>query len=304
MTLPAPPQRYPARSSIVGQDTPVRRALPNRARRMVGAWCFLDHAGPVRFGPGQGMHVGSHPHIGLQTFTWMIEGELMHRDSLGHQQVVRAGQVNLMTAGRGIAHTEDSVQGGGALHAAQLWIALPEAERQRAPAFANYPTLPVVAAGGFTATVLAGSALGHTAPTQVYSPLVGLDLTSTGAARTRLPLEPGFEYGLLVLRGAVSVEGEPLGPEQLLVFAPGRTALDIGCDAAAQLLVLGGAPFGEPVLLWWNFVARTQDEITQALADWNAAPNQGGRFGSVRPGSLAPPLAAPSLAGVRLQASD
>ena len=144
------PQRLPARVSMIGEGTPIRRALPNRARRLVGAWCFLDHAGPVQFGPGDGLHVGAHPHIGLQTFTWMIEGEVLHRDSLGHEQVVRPGEVNLMTAGRGIAHTEDSVQDGGRLHAAQLWIALPRAECNREPAFAHYPVLPVVQAGGFS----------------------------------------------------------------------------------------------------------------------------------------------------------
>ena len=134
MSAPAP-IRYPSRTSIVGEDTQIRRALPNRERRMVGAWCFLDHLGPVQFAPGKGMHVGPHPHIGLQTFTWMIEGEVVHRDSLGYEQVIRPGQVNLMTAGRGIAHTEDSAQDGAVMHAAQLWIALPDAEKNREPAF-------------------------------------------------------------------------------------------------------------------------------------------------------------------------
>jgi hypothetical protein len=294
-------QRHPTRAAIVGEDTPIRRALPHRERRMVGAWCFLDHAGPVQFKPGQGMHVGAHPHIGLQTFTWMIEGEVMHRDSLGYEQIIRPGQVNLMTAGRGVAHTEDSVSGGGRLHAAQLWIALPEAERAREPAFCNYPELPRTDVGGFVATVLAGSALGLTAPTQVYSPLVGIDLSCTGAARTTLALEPGFEYGLLVLRGQARVAGELLGQDELLYVAPGRGTLEVAADEAAQILVLGGAPFGEDILLWWNFVGRTQADMAQALADWNAQPNQGGRFGSVRAGSMAAPLKAPSLDGVQLK---
>ena len=144
MTQPLAPQRYSSRLSVIGEDTRVARALPHRARRTVGAWCFLDHAGPVQFAPGKGMHVGAHPHIGLQTFTWLIEGEVVHRDSLGNEQVIRPGQVNLMTAGRGIAHTEDSVLDGTRLHAAQLWIALPEGERRRSPAFENYPDLPVI----------------------------------------------------------------------------------------------------------------------------------------------------------------
>ncbi|MDO5624982.1 MAG: pirin family protein [Pseudomonadota bacterium] len=302
MSAPLPrPERTPARQAIVGEDTPIARALPHRARRMVGAWCFLDHAGPVQFAPGQGMHVGAHPHIGLQTFTWMIEGEVLHRDSLGHEQVIRPGQVNLMTAGRGVTHTEDSVRGGERLHAAQLWIALPDAERHRAPDFCNYARLPTAQVGGWQATVLAGTSLGHTAPTQVYSPLVGIDFSAEGAASTTLALDAAFEHGVLVLRGQARVNGEALAPGELLTFAPGHTALEIACDGPAQLLLLGGVPFEEPVLLWWNFVARTQQEMEQALADWNASPNQGGRFGTVRPGSEAAPLAAPSLDGVRLK---
>ena len=294
---PAAPQRLAARDSIIGTDTRIRRALPHRERRMVGAWCFLDHAGPVRFAAGHGMHVGAHPHIGLQTFTWMIEGEVVHRDSLGIEQVIRPGQVNLMTAGHGIAHSEDSLHDGAALHAAQLWIALPDAERERAPGFRNYPELPRVEQGGFVVSLLAGAACGQRSPVEIYSPLIGLDLTSTGAARTELALDAGFEHAALVLRGAVDVDGEPLGPGTLLYFAPGRSSLELSCDAAAQLLLVGGAPFGEPVLLWWNFVGRTQADMAAALRDWNEG---GARFGTVRAGSPAAPLQAPSLEGVRL----
>lgn len=292
-----PPQRIPSRAAIVGEDTPITRALPSRERRMVGAWCFLDHAGPVQFKPGAGLHVGAHPHIGLQTFTWMIEGEVTHRDSLGYEQVIKPGQVNLMTAGRGIAHTEDSVQDGERLHAAQLWIALPEAERHREPAFCNYPELPQLNADGFLATVIAGTALGQTAPTQVYSPLVGIDLTSEHSAHTTLPLDGSFEYGALVLRGEAVVEGELVRPGELLYFEPGRHELSVQADGPTQVLLLGGQPFGEEILLWWNFVARTQAELETAVADWEA----GRRFGTVREGTQAAPLEAPSLAGVQLR---
>ena len=296
MTQPLAPQRYSSRLSVIGEDTRVARALPHRARRTVGAWCFLDHAGPVQFAPGKGMHVGAHPHIGLQTFTWLIEGEVVHRDSLGNEQVIRPGQVNLMTAGRGIAHTEDSVLDGTRLHAAQLWIALPEGERRREPAFQNHPDLPIVETGGFRATVLAGSTLGRTSPARVYTPLVGIDLDAAGAARTEVPLEPGFEHAALVLRGAATVGGEALAPGEWLYFAPGRSALELRCDAPAHLLLVGGEPMDEPVLIWWNFVARTQDEMQAALDDWNA-----GRFAAVRAGSPAAPLVAPTLSGVQLR---
>ena len=292
------PLRYPTRNAQIGEGTMVRRALPNRALRRVGAWCFLDHAGPVQFPPGKGMHVGAHPHIGLQTFTWMIEGEVMHRDSLGYEQIIRPGEVNLMTAGHGIAHSEDSLVEGAALHTAQLWIALPEAERHRAPSFRHYPDLPRSEDGGWQMTLLAGSAFGQTAPTEVFSPLVGLDFVAASAARTEIALDPAFEYAALVLRGSAALAGEALAPGELLYFAPGCDALSLRCDEAAQALLIGGTPLDEPILIWWNFVARTQAEMQQAAADWNAASS---RFGTVRAGSPAPRLSAPALEGLKLQ---
>ncbi|MBY4595269.1 pirin family protein [Ottowia caeni] len=301
MALFSAPQRYSSRISIIGEDTPVARALPYRDRRTVGAWCFLDHAGPKQFAPGKGMHVGAHPHIGLQTFTWLIEGEVVHRDSLGNEQIIRPGQVNLMTAGRGISHTEDSLHDGTRLHAAQLWIALPKEVHECDPAFDNYPDLPIVQADGFQGTVLAGTAWGQTSPATIYSPLVGIDLAASGSARTEIALQTDFEYAAMALRGSLTVGGETLQPGEWLYFSPGRTTLPISCDAEAQLLLLGGTPFEEELIIWWNFVARTQHEIEQALADWNAQPDKGGRFGSVYPGSVAAPLSAPSLDGVRLR---
>ncbi|MBS0554280.1 MAG: pirin family protein, partial [Proteobacteria bacterium] len=169
-------QRIVARTAEIGGGVSVSRLLPTLQRRMVGAWCFLDHAGPAGFEPGAGMRVGPHPHIGLQTFTWMIEGEVLHRDSLGHVQVIRPGQVNLMTAGRGISHTEESLPGERRLHAAQLWIALPAAECDCAPAFDHYPDLPVWDEQGCRFTLLAGRWGGREAPARLYSPLVGIDL--------------------------------------------------------------------------------------------------------------------------------
>ncbi|WP_404302141.1 pirin family protein [Alicycliphilus denitrificans] len=292
------PQRYAARAAVIGTDTRIVRALPHRERRTVGAWCFLDHLGPVQFAPDKGMHVGAHPHIGLQTFTWMIEGEVVHRDSLGNEQIVRPGQVNLMTAGRGIAHTEDSLLDGSRMHAAQLWIALPDEQRWCEPTFDHYPDLPQLDTGGWRATVLAGSAFGQSAPARVYTPLVGIDLASTGAAHSTLALRPEFEYAAMALRGCVRLAGAAIAPGEWLYFAPGRSQLDAQCDADAQWLLLGGEPLGEDVLIWWNLVARSQAELQAALDDWNA-----GRFAPVRPGSLAQPLPAPSLSGARVRAS-
>lgn len=291
------PRRIEARPSVVGGIT-LRRALPSRQLKTVGAWCFLDHAGPAQFEPGHGMHVGPHPHIGLQTFTWMIEGELLHRDSLGSEQLIRAGQVNLMTAGHGIVHSEDAVVDGARLHAAQMWIALPDAERDREPSFQHYPELPVIERDDLTITVLVGAALGVRSPVQVYSPLVGLDLVARDPAHTTLPLDPGHEHAVLVLRGSATVAGTDLLPGTLLDLGVGRTELPLHCATDTQVLVLGGAPFGAPPLLWWNFVARTPDEVEQALADWNSGD---ARFGVV-PGATSPRLTAPALTGIRLKA--
>jgi len=290
-------ERIETRVAEIGGGLIVRRALPNRRRRTVGAWCFLDHAGPMEFGRGGGMGVGPHPHIGLQTFTWMIEGAVMHRDSLGNEQLITPGQVNLMTAGRGIAHAEDSDSAGGPrLHAVQLWIALPDAERHRAPSFRNYPHLPLVELGGFGVRVLAGSALGQTSPAEVYSPLVGLDLAAAGPASVSLPLTVSFEHAALLLSGAASIEGEELTPGTLLYLGSARERLAVSCEAAARLMLVGGAPFGEEILLWWNFVARDAQEMQQAARDWNA----GRRFGAVR-GSPSPPLTAPEPTGLQLR---
>jgi quercetin 2,3-dioxygenase len=288
-------ERNEARAAEIGGGLMVRRALPNRARRMVGAWCFLDHAGPLRFEAGGGLRVGPHPHIGLQTFTWMIEGTVMHRDSLGNEQLIRPGQVNLMTAGDGIAHAEDST--GTCVHAVQLWIALPEGERRRQPAFRNHPELPCIELEGFSIRVLAGSVLGRTSPVEVYSPLVGLDLTAAARAGLSLPLTAAYEHAALTLSGAASLAGERLSPGTLLYLGSGRDALRIECESAVRMILIGGAPFGEEILLWWNFVARRTDEIEEATRDWNA----GRRFGVVR-GSPSPPLIAPSVAGLHLRA--
>ena len=293
---PLAPERLEARSAEIGGGITIRRALPNRPRRTVGAWCFLDHAGPMEFAADGGMHVGPHPHIGLQTFTWMIEGEVVHRDSLGNEQVITPGQVNLMTAGRGIAHAEDSAPGrAGRLHAAQLWIALPEAERRRPPAFRNYPHLPLIETGGFGVRLLAGSAFGQSSPAEVYSPLVGMDLSAAGPAALIMPLTTSFEHAALVLSGTASVAGEPLSPGTLLYFAPGRGELTLRTAGAARVLLIGGTPFDEEILVWWNFVARTREEMAEATRDWNE-----GRFGAVL-GSPAPPLIAPDVAGLKLR---
>ncbi|MBI1397359.1 MAG: pirin family protein [Betaproteobacteria bacterium] len=289
-------ERIPAHAASVG-GLPVRRALPTRARRMAGPWCFLDHVGPSVLADGQTLRVAPHPHIGLQTFTWMIEGEVLHRDSLGSVQVIRPGQVNLMTAGRGIAHSEELLPGSPRLHMAQLWIALPDAKRAIEPSFEHHPVLPVIETEGARITVLAGSHDGERAPGTFHSPLVGLDLSARAGAQVSLPLDRSFEHVLLALDGDVTVGDEPLAPGVLAFFTPGRAQVAFRCTSEARLLLVGGRPFGEDVLLWWNFVARRPDEVVRAAAEWNAGD---GAFGRVS-GYDGEPLRAPdpAVAGLR-----
>ena len=294
-----PPERLGTRMADVG-GLPVHRAVPQRALRKVGAWCFLDHLGPAVQRGDRSLQVGPHPHIGLQTFTWMIEGEVLHRDSLGSEQVIRPGQVNLMTAGKGIAHSEESL-GSPHIHAAQLWIALPGAERQMPPRFQHYPDIPRCGHDGLEVRVLAGEALGQVSPVQVHSPLVALDLSlgadAPSAVTTGLPLRADFEYAVLGLTGEITVDGLPAVPDELLFLPAGRSTLRLQCTPGTRLLLVGGAPMHEDVLVWWNFVGRTQEEIAQALADWEAGT---GRFGPPVASPLAP-LRAPALEG-RLRA--
>lgn len=284
-------QRVTARPAEIGGSVVVHRLIPSRQRRMVGAWCFLDHAGPAVFEHGPGMRVGPHPHIGLQTFTWMLQGEVLHRDSLGNEQVIRPGQVNLMTAGHGISHTEESLSGQTRLHAAQLWIALPFEHRDIAPAFDHYPELPTWQEQQVTITLLAGTMEGRHAPARVYSELVGADLASEQAGAITLALNPAFEYGVLVLQGDATVAGETFVADELAFLEAGASQLALALSAGSRVLLVGGRPFGKNVLMWWNFVGHDKTEIAQAQRDWEAGS---ARFGAV-PGFDGPPLKAPAL---------
>ena len=259
-------ERIPGHPGNVG-GLPINRALPSARRRTIGAWCFLDHAGPATLAPDRPMRVAPHPHTGLQTFSWMIEGQVLHRDSLGSEQVLRPGQVNLMTAGRAIAHSEESLT--DRLQLAQLWIALPDEQRFCDPAFEHFPELPKLADGGFELTLLAGSHGGERSPIPLYSPLLGADLACPAAADTTLALEPGFEHGVMVLEGAVEVAGELMEPGALLYMPPGAHALRLRAASAARLLWLGGEPMTHQPLLWWNFVGRSSEEIRQFALEWN-----------------------------------
>ena len=267
-----------SRTADVGGST-VRRALPRRERRTVGAWCFLDHFGPQ----AAGMGIGPHPHIGLQTVTWLVEGEVLHRDSLGSEQPIRPGQLNLMTAAHGVAHAEETpTTYTGRTHGVQLWVALPDATRHGPPAFAHHAELPRAGIGAAVATVLLGTFAGERSPARADTPLVGAEI-ALGGGEVDLPLDPAFEHALVVLEGALTLEGAVVEPGRLAYLRPGREHLRAGAADPVRALLVGGEPFAGTPLMWWNFVARTRDEVDAATREWNA--------GSPRFGGVASPLA-------------
>jgi quercetin 2,3-dioxygenase len=293
----------PGRDVVLGgvRGFAVTRTLPQRRRSLVGAWCFADTYGPVHLGPDDlGMRVPPHPHTGLQTVTWLVDGDVLHRDSLGNTRLVRPGQLNLMTAGRGIAHAEESPPGRPPwLHGAQLWVALPEAHRDVAAHFEHHPDLPRRDEAGVTVTVIAGELDGVVSPARTYSALFGAEVAfeaaPTRTVATAVPLDPDHEYGALALAGSAEVDGVPLPPGPLLYLGRGRTAVDLRAEGPARVLLLGGEPFDDPIVMWWNFVGRDHDAIVAAREDWSA----GRRFGEVH-GYDGGPLPAPALPTTRL----
>jgi quercetin 2,3-dioxygenase len=275
----------------------VTRTLPNRSRRMVGAWCFLDFYGPDDISTSQGMQVPPHPHTGLQTVSWLVAGEVLHRDSVGSLQLITPGQLNLMTAGHGISHSEESpADHSPTLHGVQLWTALPGLDRHVDPHFEHHPDLPVLTAPGVTITVIMGEIGGVASPADVYSPLVGAEAVLEPGADSRLPLQPGWEYAVLALSGAADVDGVDLSPGPLLYLGSGRSDLSLRSEHGGRLLLLGGEPFDERIVMWWNFVGRDHDEIVAAREEWMSGDR---RFGTVR-GYRGDPLPAPAMPNVRL----
>lgn len=270
---------YPARSADLGGGMTVVRALPLRQHRLVGPWCFFDHFGPLQFGERKAMDVAPHPHIGLQTVSWLFEGEVLHNDSLGFQGMARPGELNLMTAGKGITHSEETPpRNSGRIHGLQLWVALPEAERRREPGFDHYKSLPLLEPGGGRVQVFMGELDGTRSGTRAFSPLVGADLNLGSNGKLRLPMNPAWEHALVVIEGEIDLEGTQLAPGALHYLGTRRSGLELSSKASAHAVLIGGAPFGEAVIIWWNFVARTADEIRQAREAWEARRH----FGEVK----------------------
>ncbi|MGN8130517.1 pirin family protein [Paenarthrobacter sp. 22069] len=305
-------QLWPEREVPLGgvRAMNVKRTLPQRGLPTIGAWCFLDSFGPDR----TAMSVLPHPHIGLQTVTWPLAGHIRHRDSVGSDVVVRPGELNIMTAGHGVSHSEFAVlpAGGGELplqRGLQLWVALPDGDRHREPSFEQHRELPRAAGHGFTATVMVGELAGVQSPATMYSPIVGAEVSCEGEAV--LPLDPAFEHGILVLDGGLAVDGQDLPAGPLGYLGTGRSELRLQAQPGTRFLLIGGEPFGEELLMWWNFVGRTHDEVEQAREDWEAqaglpdAATAASRYGLVPghgpdAGPEAGRIPAPPLPGVRL----
>jgi quercetin 2,3-dioxygenase len=290
----------------------VRRTLPQRQRSLIGAWCFLDHYGPDPVAATGGMNVAPHPHTGLQTVSWLFEGEIEHRDSAGNHAMVRPGQVNLMTAGRGISHSEMSTPDTANLHGAQLWVALPDADRDVEPGFAHHDP-PRLSGDGWAARVFLGSLLGDTSPVETFTPLLGAEILLEPGTRLSLDVDPEFEHGVLVDSGLLSVGEVETKPADLAYVPPGSRTLELrSYDEQVRLLLLGGPPFGEPIVMWWNFVGRSHEDIVAFRSEWqdqiiesgtvleDSQDVSAGRFGIVV-GDHYPPIPAPELPNVRLR---
>jgi quercetin 2,3-dioxygenase len=289
----------------------VRRTLPQRERSLVGAWCFADHYGPDEVDDTGGMVVPPHPHTGLQTVSWLFAGEIEHRDSAGNHALVRPGELNLMTGGRGVSHSEVSTAGTTTLHGVQLWVALPDDAREAPADFEHYAP-PVLTGPGWQASVFLGAALGHTSPVRTATPLLGAELLLEPGTTLDLDVDDGFEHGVLLDSGSVVVAGQQVKPAELAYVGPGRSALRVEAVEASRLVLLGGPPFGEQIVMWWNFVGRTHDDVVRAREEWQAQITRDGsvvtdgqdvadgRFGIVVGDHLAP-VPAPPMPTARLK---
>lgn len=284
----------------------VRRTLPQRSQPLIGAWCFADHFGPDDVSSSGGMQVAGHPHTGLQTVSWLFTGEVEHRDTAGTHALVRPGELNLMTAGSGIAHSEYSTPGTSVLHGAQLWVALPEADRFTAPGFEHYAP-PVVALddSGAQARVFLGSLAGSASPVKTFTPLLGAELTLPAGASVRLAVSPSFEHGVLVDTGEVTAAGCTAGPGHLIHREPGTDTLTLTASPSTdtRVLLLGGEPLGEQIMMWWNFIGRTHEEIVAFREEWQSSREPSapvGRYGPF-PTAWHETLPAPSLPNARLR---
>lgn len=270
---------YPGREVRLG-SLDITRVLPLKERRLVGPWCFLDHFGPRAFTDERPIDVAPHPHIGIQTVSWLLEGEVLHHDSLGCQALLRAGGVNTMTSGNGISHSEETPKRNtGRLNGVQLWVALPESHRHAAPTLQHIEKVPVSELQGGVVQVFAGAFAGVVSPARHYSEIVGADVRIHRNDTLCLALNKSYEHSILVLDGDCELNGELLRQHVLYYLEPDCSEIQCRSREGGRLLLLGGPPFPETIVMWWNFVARTREEIAQARADWEQHHE---RFGEVK----------------------
>lgn len=286
----------------------VRRTLPQRQRSLIGAWCFVDHYGPDDVANSPGMAVPPHPHTGLQTISWLFSGEILHADSAGNTANVRPGELNLMTAGRGISHSEYSTASTKVLHGVQLWAALPDAARFTEPGFEHYSPAPLQLPGA-EVSVFMGQVAGERSPVETFSPMVGAEIKLDAGTRLVLDVAPGFEHGFLVDAGKLAVAGTPVASNELAYVGLGRSTLELlAGDQPVRLLFIGGEPRNESILMWWNFVGRTHEEIASFRTAWQAtiglaaaSASDGASTFSLPSGQHDAPLPAPALPTVQLR---
>lgn len=276
----------------------VRRTLPQRGRSLIGAWCFCDHYGPDDVSTTRGMVVPPHPHTGLQTVSWLFSGEIEHRDSTGAHAFVRPGELNLMTAGYGIQHSEVSTPATTILHGVQLWTALPESARHQAPKFERFVP-EVFDHEGASVRVFLGSLLGHESTASAFTPIVGAEFTVPANTTITVPVDPSFEHGVLVDTGSITLDGTLIPPANIGYLAPGAAQLTLTTGAEpTRIVLLGGEPFGESIIMWWNFIGRSHDEVVEFRNSWMSDVIDGGdangQFGRVA-GYDGHPLRAPAL---------
>jgi len=273
----------------------VNRTIPHRNLRTIGAWCFVDHFGPTP--QTDGMVVAAHPHTGLQTVTWLFEGEIEHRDSIGSIQSIRPGQLNLMTAGRGISHSELSMATTDNLHAVQLWVAIPEESIDAVPAFEHHAELPKVDTDKLQATVLIGDFMGSHSSATTFSDMVGVELV-IGPGGHRVELRGDYEYGFMLVSGDLQVGEQVPSVSNLVYLEPGNDSVELVSVQGATLMLIGGVPLSEKILMWWNFIGRTHMDVAVAREDWNS---RSARFGAFED-KIGGWIPAPDLPGIQLKA--
>jgi len=261
-------ERFPAHETSLG-SLKVLRVLPMRQKRLVGAWCFLDRFGPLSFTESKPMDVAPHPHIGLQTVSWLLQGEIVHKDSLGNEALLRPRGVNVMTSGGGIAHAEETPpNNSGLLNGVQLWVALPDAHRHGPASFQHIDEVPIIEQAGSTVSVFAGSMLGYSSPAKHASHVLGIEIALSASTSLALPLDRSFEHAALLLTGDAEIDGQWIDAKGLWYLGTSRSVVEFKSRNGCRLLLIGGLPFPERILMWWNFVARTPEEIAQARSDW------------------------------------